>query len=1048
MPVNIGPRIGIEGEAEYRRTINQIIQQQKTLKSEMQAMSSAWDKDTAQQKKNSQQRDILSKQIQTQKDRLAELENMMEKSAEKYGENSTETQKWKQAVNEATTELNRLETELKNIPSGLQQMGDDMEAAGQKISAVGDALMPISAAAAAVGAYAVKTTADFDSSMSKVAAISGATGKDFDDLRAKAREMGAETKFSASEAADAFQYMAMAGWKTEDMMDGISGIMSLSAADGLDLATTSDIVTDSLSAFNLTAQDSGHFADVLAAASTNANTNVAMMGETFKYAAPLAGALGFNIEDMAVATGLMANAGIKGSQSGTALRGWLTRLAKPTKESSTAMEALGLSLTDSEGNMKSLMQIIEETRDAFQELTEDEKAQYAAMLAGQNGMSGLLAITNAAEGDLRKLAKATKEADGTAKRMADTMQDNLNGQITILKSAAQEAAISVGDALVPKIRQGVSVVQDFTNWFNNLNDEQKQYAINAGIAAAAAGPFFKILGAGVETTGKVVKNVGDLAAKVQELGGLASAANVVLGSTAVQIGLVAAPLVVLGAAFVNANSKITGLDSNLISLKDRLEETGTAITENDTAIQNWLEATKETADGIQLSGTKLEHWRKQLNNCYDASGNLKDGMESVAEYALNQLNQAMGTDYSTDFIAQAKDSAAALGEINSAIDQNIAKMKEQALQAAFEGEYTDAIRQQVEAHKRLNEANLQYQQTVDGAKRAVEEFNQAQAAASRTSATGGVADPQAVARLSEATKKCNEYRAALDQAGGSLSTAAKDAAAADSAVSGLNTTMETMAAGGAENINKAAEAYANISTNATTAGQKAEEATQKTLQSFDSIQASVIQAPSFDQADAEAKAAATTQTMQNTFDQNQFTGTVKEVAGGDQAAMNAAGQMTKIIEVPMQGKVDRVDGAESAARDARSVMQSFLDNHPIIASVVERVTGGRVGGHADGGFVQSRQLSWLAEDGAEVVIPLSAAKRGRALDLFEQTGAILGVGSAVLPSGGGSTTSNAYHYGGNVINVYGAPGQDVRELAETVADLIDGDVRSKGAVWA
>ena len=1047
MPVNIGPRIGIEGEAEYRRTIQNIIQQQKTLKSEMQSMASAWDKDTAEQKKNAQQRENLSKQVQNQKDRLAELENMMEKSAEKYGENSTETLKWKQAVNEATTELNRLETELKNIPNGLQEMGDSMEAAGQKIGAIGDALMPISAAAAAVGAYAVKTTADFDSSMSKVAAISGATGKDFDALRAKAREMGAQTKFSASEAADAFQYMAMAGWKTEDMMDGISGIMSLSAADGLDLATTSDIVTDSLSAFNLTAKDSGHFADVLAAASTNANTNVSMMGETFKYAAPVAGALGFSIEDVAVATGLMANAGIKGSQAGTAMRGFLTRLAKPTKESATAMDFLDIEIQNADGSMKSLSEILHYTKRQFDTLNEAEKAQYAAMLAGQNGMSGLLAIMNAADSDIEKLEKAVDSANGTAEKMAETMQDNLNGQLTILKSAAEEAAISVGDALVPRIRKGVSVVQDFTNWFNSLNDEQKQYAINAGIAAAAAGPFFKILGAGVETTGKVVKNVGDLAAKVQDMGGIASAANAVLGSTAAQIGLVAAPLVILAAAFVNANNKITGLDNNLINLKDRLDETGGAIEQNDTAIRNWLETTKKSAEDIQLSDKKLEHWRDQLNKCYDETGNLKDGMQNVAEFALNQLNQAMGTDYSTEFIAQAKDSAAALGEINAAIDQNIAKMKEQALQAAFEGEYTEAIRNQVEAHKRLNEANLQYQQTVDGAKRAVQEFNQAQAEASKTSATGGVADPQAVARLSEATKKCNEYRAALEQAGGSLTTAAADAAAADSAVSGLNTTMETMAAGGAENINKAAEAYANISTNAETAGQKAEEATQKTLTSFQGIQASVIKAPSFDQEDAAAKATATTQTMQNTFDQNQFTGQVKEVTGGDQAAMNAAGQMTKIIEVPMQGKVDRVDGAEAAAQDARSVMQQFLDNHPIIAKVVQTVTGGAIGGHADGGFVQSKQLSWLAEDGAEVVIPLSASKRGRALDLFEQTGTILGVSSTMVPSGG-TTTSNAYHYGGNVINVYGAPGQDVRELAETVADLINGDVQSKGAVWA
>ena len=177
-----------------------------------------------------------------------------------------------------------------------------------------------------IGAAAIKTTADFDAQMSKVSAISGATGKDFDDLRAKAREMGAKTKFSASEAGEAFEYMAMAGWKTGDMLDGIEGIMNLAAASGEDLGTTSDIVTDALTAFGLSAKDSGHFADILAAASTNANTNVSMLGESFKYAAPVAGALGINAEDTSVALGLMANAGIKASQAGTSLRTGLPTL--------------------------------------------------------------------------------------------------------------------------------------------------------------------------------------------------------------------------------------------------------------------------------------------------------------------------------------------------------------------------------------------------------------------------------------------------------------------------------------------------------------------------------------------------------------------------------------------------------------------------------------------------------------------------------------------------------------------------------------------------
>ena len=211
-------------------------------------------------------------------------------------------------------------------------MGKTLENVGGKMTAVGSSLTRnVTAPIVAIGTAAVKTTADFDASMSQVAAVSGATGKDFDDLREKAREMGAKTKFSASEAADAMNYMAMAGWKTGDMLDGIEGIMNLAAASGEDLATTSDIVTDVLTAFGMSAEDSGHFADVLASASSNANTNVSMLSESFKYAAPVAGALGMSAEDTSIALGLMANAGIKASQSGTSLRTGLTNLAKPTK---------------------------------------------------------------------------------------------------------------------------------------------------------------------------------------------------------------------------------------------------------------------------------------------------------------------------------------------------------------------------------------------------------------------------------------------------------------------------------------------------------------------------------------------------------------------------------------------------------------------------------------------------------------------------------------------------------------------------------------------
>lgn len=352
--------------------------------------------------------------------------------------------------------------------NGLDNASRDAQSFGSKIKSGlvsagkmgAAALTATTAAVTGFGLASVKTGADFDASMSNVAAISGATGKDLESLRDKAKEMGATTQFSASEAADAMGYMAMAGWKTGDMLDGIGGIMSLAAASGEDLATTSDIVTDALTAFGLSARDSGHFADILAAASSNANTNVSMLGESFKYVAPVAGSLGYTAEDVSVALGLMANSGIKASQAGTSLRGLLTRMAKPTKESSTAMDKLGISLTDSAGNMKSFAEIMGDMRVGFSKLTDSEKAQYAAMLAGQEGMSGLLAIVNSSDTDFDKLTDAINNSNGAAEHMAEVMNDNLAGDIKILKSAFEGLQIAISDKLSPTFREFVQFASD------------------------------------------------------------------------------------------------------------------------------------------------------------------------------------------------------------------------------------------------------------------------------------------------------------------------------------------------------------------------------------------------------------------------------------------------------------------------------------------------------------------------------------------------------------------------------------------------------------
>lgn len=365
----------------------------------------------------------------------------------------------------------KISLDTSEYDQGLDAASDRTQSFGSKLksglaTAAKAGAVAVGAATTAVGLFA-KSSVDvgmsFDASMSKVGAISRASSGDLELLRDKALEMGSSTKFSATEAAEAMNYMAMAGWKTKDMLRGIEGIMNLAAASGEDLATTSDIVTDALTAFGLSADDSTHFADVLAVASSNANTNVSMMGETFKYVAPLAGALGYSADDTAVTIGLMANAGIKASQAGTSLRSILTRLSTDAGASSKSLGALGVltqelgvQFYNADGSTRDLMSVLLDAREAWKGLTEEEQVNYATTIAGQEAMSGWLAIMNAAPKDVEKLASAVENADDASADMAKTMTDNLSGAITMFKSALEGAQILLSDQLTPTLTEFVN----------------------------------------------------------------------------------------------------------------------------------------------------------------------------------------------------------------------------------------------------------------------------------------------------------------------------------------------------------------------------------------------------------------------------------------------------------------------------------------------------------------------------------------------------------------------------------------------------------------
>ena len=565
----------------------------------------------------SQKQKLLKDAIGATKEKLDSLKAAQEQAKAQLESGDLGQDKYdalQREIIETEEELKRLQEQAATTSTSLakiDEVGQKMESVGNSIAGAGKSMMPLTLAIGGVGTAAVKTAADFDAGMSQVAAISGATGDDLEALRDKAREMGSKTKFSASEAASAMEYMAMAGWKTGDMLGGIEGIMNLAAASGEDLATTSDIVTDALTAFGLSAEDSGHFADILAAASSNANTNVSMMGETFKYCAPIAGALGFSAEDTAEAIGLMANAGIKSTQAGTALRTIMNNLTGEVKISGKAIGDVTIATTNADGSMRDLSDILADCRTAFSGLSESEKAQAAETLVGKNAMSGFLALMNAAPEDIDKLSNAIDNCDGTAESMAATMQDNLAGQLTILKSQLEELAISFGEILMPAIRSIVSHIQGFIDKLNGMDESQKKAIITIGLVVAAIGPLLVIIGTVISKVGVAMQGFVKLAGAFNKIKAAASAGTGIFGKLGAAIGGVSAPVLAvvaviagLVAAFVHLWNTNEGFREAILGTWEKIK----------TTVSNFVEGIRERLAALGISFSDIAETIKAIWN--------------------------------------------------------------------------------------------------------------------------------------------------------------------------------------------------------------------------------------------------------------------------------------------------------------------------------------------------------------------------------------------------------------------------------------------------
>lgn len=745
-----------------------------------------------------------------------------EEEVKKSSKRVTEEEKKQYKEREKTRESSKPETDQSQPYKESSEKATQYwtGAAGKIKSIVSTIATATGAGAVAAGTAAINAGKSFEAGMSEVKAISGASAREFEALTDKAKEMGATTKFSATQASEGLKYMAMAGWNSQQMIDGLPGVMNLAAASGEDLGTVSDIVTDALTAMGLKASDSAHFADVLATAASSSNTNVAMMGETFKYAAPVAGALGYNIEDLAQAIGLMGNAGIKSSQAGTSLRSILTRLAKPPKDCANAMEDYGISIKNSDGSMKSLMEVMENMRDSLRGLPKDEQSAAAAALGGQEAMSGLLAIVNASESDFDNLSKAIDNASGAAQDQADIMNDNLQGALYELGSAAESAGIELYDnikdpaekavrAAATEIRSLSTIIKD--NGIEAIIPEETITTVkNLGTTAKAVGAGgLKVLGGAAQFAGENIQTVLPIAASlltvikgytvvktistafaetqvamagastgmtilgtvVKLFTGEALAATTATGLLSGAIGVLANPIalaVVAGGALTAGMVAYTLTQKKSTTEADKFAQSCRKLKkEQDEVASSIRSMHKENAknvNDVKTQGVQADNLLSKLKSLISVQE--KDaGTKQQIKSTVQQLNDIL-----PDLNLQYDEQKDKLNQSTAAIKRNIQALKEQAMAKAYQSGMESAAEKVAEAEVANQNATEKYTEALEKKNAAQEKFDKLEKEKGLGSGNK---------ELAKAAEDLIEYEKSLETAGKALDKSEKNLNAAN-----------------------------------------------------------------------------------------------------------------------------------------------------------------------------------------------------------------------------------------------------------------------------
>lgn len=649
----------------------------------------------------SQKQKILAENIEATSKKLEELKKVEEMANSERNKVSDENYRnLQREIANTEYKLKQLQVQASKwtkAGESLEEFSNKVTRISEKIDGLGSTLttgltLPIFA----IGTAATTVGNEFETKMSKVQAIAGATKEELEKLTDTAIELGSKTSFSSSQVAEGMENLASAGFDTNEIIKSMPGLLDLAASSGTELAAAAEITASAIRGFGLEANTSAHIADVFAEAAARTNAQTEDMGEAMKYVAPVAKTVGLSIEETAAAIGIMSDAGVKGSQAGTTLRGGLTRIVKPTKMVRDAMQELGVEFYNSNGKMKSLTEIIQTLQEHTKGLTDETKNQALAQIFGTEALSGMLALVNRGSSELESMTKSFKECDGAAAEMAETMLDNTAGSLESLSGSFESAGIAIQKALSPQIRDLAKWIQGLVDDFTELSEEEQQNIVKNALLVASIGPAVKILG-------KLGKGIGSATKSLSTFSKALAVAKTGTTSTNANVNNLAKGIRSLVSPLGLTTTAIIGTTAVLVGLYNETNKNNQAISESAKQIENtknkYNEFIQEKNNIMNATLSEVDNTQKltnELKTLVDENGKIKAGYKDRVSFILGELKKSLGIEYDMtgDVITNYK-------ELNKSIEDVIRTKRANAILENEEAKYNEAIEKKTSAYDNM-----------------------------------------------------------------------------------------------------------------------------------------------------------------------------------------------------------------------------------------------------------------------------------------------------------------------------------------------------------